>query len=313
MALLELLAAAARAGIVAADLRRRAPHRVDLVAQGQRQLVQLGDAGDDLADRVLERLERQLARDQCRRALLVVGKEAEQPRQGERDLRVFELIEPRQEVNRLLEAGDPGQDRAADRIVRRGDRDVAARVGIRRGARVRLGGGGGISLSVGVVVAISVGVGVVSLVARLEDERIEAAVFGDRAIERSVPAQDQRARALLLGRRLGLAPAMAAGVEDVGQPRVGIEQGRLDDDAAQKAVEHDDVERLERLGDGGEQLVELGELGVAQVLLAGGDRAARRRRRFRQAHRRGGVGSLSRPAARRGACAPRAARPGGDR
>ena len=45
---------------------------------------------------------------------------------------------------------------------------------------------------------------------------------------------------------------------------------RLDDHAGEEAVEHDGVERLERLGNGGEQLVELGELGVAQVLAGGG-------------------------------------------
>ena len=104
--------------------------------------------------------------------------------------------------------------------------------------------------------------------------------------KRRVAPQDERAGALLLGRRLGLAPAMAAGVEDERQPGVGVGQRRLDDDAAQEAVEHDDVERLERLGNVGEDRVELGELGVAQVLVGGGDGAARRRLRFRLAHRR---------------------------
>ena len=67
VALLELRAAAARAGVVAADLGRVAAHRVDLVAQRRGQLVQLGDAADDLVDRLVERSERALARRPGRR------------------------------------------------------------------------------------------------------------------------------------------------------------------------------------------------------------------------------------------------------
>ena len=277
VALLELPAAAARAGVVAADLRRRAPHRVDLVAQRQRQLVQLGDAGDDLRDRVVERLERQLARDQrgacpARRR----RQEAEQPRQGERDLRVVELVERRAGGGPPARSRRPRAGSRADRIVRRCDRRSCGSAGARLAGRRR-------------APRLHRPRRRTRSSRRLEDERIEAAVLRDRPVERSMTAQDQRARTLLLGRRLGLAPAMAAGVEDERQPRVGVEQRRLDDDAAQEAVEHDDVERLERLGDAGEELVELGEFGVAQVLRAGRDRAARRRRRFRLAHRRGGA------------------------
>ena len=119
----------------------------------------------------------------------------------------------------------------------------------------------------------------------LEQEWIEAAVLGQRAVERRMATQDERAEAPLLGGRLGLAPAMPAGIEHVRQPGVGIEQDRLDDDAAEEPFEHDAVERLERLRDAGEQRVELGELGLAQVLVGRSHRAARRRRRFRQAHR----------------------------
>ena len=61
---------------------------------------------------------------------------------------------------------------------------------------------------------------------------------------------------------------MAARVEDIGQPALGVDQLGLDDDGSEEAVEHDDVERLERLGHLREQLVELGELGVAQVCAA---------------------------------------------
>ena len=117
---LNLLAAAARARVVAADLRRRAAHRLDLVAQRQRQVVELGDAGDDLPDRVVERVERQLARDQRARCPRSSSREeAEQARERGRDRGVVELVEAGQQVDRLLEAGDPGQQRAADRIERR--------------------------------------------------------------------------------------------------------------------------------------------------------------------------------------------------
>ena len=51
---LVLAAAAARAGVVAADLGRRPAHRLDLVARPRRQVVELGDADDQLLDRRVE-------------------------------------------------------------------------------------------------------------------------------------------------------------------------------------------------------------------------------------------------------------------
>ncbi len=189
----------------------------------------------------------------------VVGKESEQARERGRDRRVVELDERRQEVQRLLEAGDPRADCRDDRIAPR-RLDVVAFVGH-------------------------------------EDAGVEPADLGDGAIERRVPAQDERARAPLLVRRLGLAPAMAAGVEDVGQPVLDFGEHRLDEDAAEEPVEHHRVEWLERLRNRGEQRVELGELGVPQVLLGSRDRAARRRRRLGRAHR----GRRERQPARRAA------------
>ena len=118
VAVLELLARTARAGFVAADLGRRAAHRVDLVAQRQGQLVQLGNAGDDVVDGVAERSQRQLTCDQRGRALLVVGQEAEQARQRRPDRGLVELRKARQEADRLLEAGDPWQESCADRVER---------------------------------------------------------------------------------------------------------------------------------------------------------------------------------------------------
>ena len=176
----------------------------------------------------------------------------------------------------LLEAGDPGQERGTDRI----------------SGRRRICGG-----------AVGLGLGVVARVGceRLEDERIEGAEFGERTIQRRMATQDEDARAHLLGRRLGLAPAMAAGIEHERQPVVDGDELGLDHDAAEEAVEHDRVERLERLGNPGQQFVELGELGVAQVLLRRGDGTARRRRGRGQAHRPGPQARPQRPARRQAA------------
>src|SRR5262245_41481866 len=61
VALLELLAAAAGAGVVAADLGCVAPHGVDLVALVAREVGQVGDRGDEVVDAVLQVLQRLFA------------------------------------------------------------------------------------------------------------------------------------------------------------------------------------------------------------------------------------------------------------
>ena len=173
---LNLLAAAARARIVAADLGRVAPHRVDLVAQRPRQVVQVGDAGDELVDRVVERSERPLAwRASAAVALLVAsrpagsdtGAPAPSPPRRRRARR------GRQKMRRRARSRRP---RAGSRRRDRARAPAPGRVGLGRRLRPRL------------------------LVVELEDERIEAAEFGQRAIQRRVAAQDQRAGAPLLRR-----------------------------------------------------------------------------------------------------------------
>ena len=73
VALLVLLAAAAGAGIVAADLGRVAAHGVDVVARVVRQVGQVGDGGHQVLDRVVERGQRELAVEHGDQLALFVG------------------------------------------------------------------------------------------------------------------------------------------------------------------------------------------------------------------------------------------------
>jgi len=85
--------------------------RFDAVALRERELVELGDTGDDHLDRLLERRARLRL---LGRRILVGGSEREDA--CERGARVAELGERRQQLHRLLEAGDPRREHRADRI-----------------------------------------------------------------------------------------------------------------------------------------------------------------------------------------------------
>src|SRR6185369_12295795 len=70
---LELLAAAAGAGIVAPDLRSRAAHRLDLQALAAREVRNGDDVGDEVLDRRVQRLQRMFLVQRVREAGLLVG------------------------------------------------------------------------------------------------------------------------------------------------------------------------------------------------------------------------------------------------
>jgi hypothetical protein len=217
--------------------------------------VQLGDALGHFGDGGVQRRQGPLAGEEGERRQIVFAgwrQEPEQARQRRRHGRVVQLEQIGKQVHGLLETGDPGQQGFGDGV-----------------------GGSGCDRGRG-------GPAIVRAFAfehrlRLEDEGIEAAEFGERAAEGGPAPEHEAFRAQALGGGLGFAPAVAALVEDVRQPFVGLDQARLDDDAAEEAVEHDDVERLERLRDVGKQLVELDELGFAEIVGGGGDRRPRRR------------------------------------
>ncbi len=83
----------------------------------------------------------------------------------------------------------------------------------------------------------------------------------DRRIELGVAAPYQRVQA----RRVEAARQRPGfGVGDVGQPAAGGDAGRLDQHAAQKTVEHADIERIERFRQPIEQRLQFVEFGVVQ-------------------------------------------------
>ena len=103
------------------------------------------------------------------------------------------------------------------------------------------------------------------LFVELEHQRLEPAVFHDGAVECGVAAQDQRGGAR---RPFGIDVVwqrLAVEIEDMGHPQIAFQQHGLNQHAAQKAVEHHDINRLEGFWGCGQQVVELGKLGVGQV------------------------------------------------
>src|SRR5262249_49157775 len=116
---LVLAAAAAGAGVVAADLGLGASDGLGLVAPRRGEVGELADAGDQLLDRGVQRRQRSLASEQLGGRLLVGalgGEEAVEAGQRRRDGVVVELVERREDAGGELEAGDPGQDGAGDRV-----------------------------------------------------------------------------------------------------------------------------------------------------------------------------------------------------
>ena len=137
-----------------------------------------------------------------------------QARQRHVDRRVGQFEQVGEALHRMLETGHPGKQRLRHRL-EAGRRVVGAR---------RLE------------------------VVELEDQRIEPAVLGDRARQRRVAAQDQRLGTRAPGPVGIVGQRLALEVEHMRQPGLGFEQHRLHDHAAQVAVEHHGIERLEGLG-----------------------------------------------------------------
>ena len=260
---LNLRAAAARAGVVAADLGRVAAHRVDLVAQRRGDVVELGDSATSVPDRGVERWPAIPAptREGPPSATASSGR-----KRSSRRARSRRRASP--------SASSPGSSCSAwPKPATQGS--SASRTGI------------------------DVGADAVALGSASARARISGSKPPNSAIERLSAAWRRRisSRARRCsGARLGLAPAVAAGVEHEGQPFVGVDEPGLDDDAAQEAVEHHHVERLERLRHARRAARRARELGVAQV-----------GRRPRPRRRDGGAGSRTGLDERRQACRRRRA------
>ena len=110
-------------------------------------------------------------------------------------------------------------------------------------------------------------------VRQFEHPRVEPLAALDRIVELGVAAQCQRvqARGVETRRQRG-----AIHIGDVRQPASGGHAARLYQNATQEAVEHADIERVERRGHLIEQRLQLVELALAQGLDHAGTRHGRR-------------------------------------
>src|SRR6185437_15578568 len=118
----------------------------------------------------------------------------------------------------------------------------------------------------------------VEVVVRGEDPGIEPVPGRDGALQLRLATSDELANARDVGTRRRGAPL---GVDHASQPALARHRPGLHEDAAQKAVDRADVERLERCGQGVEAILQFEDLGVGERRrllgrgLAGRDRRSR--------------------------------------